>query len=191
VILIAIAGLGLLIFVFVTMYNSLISRNNQVDQNMGSIQAYLKKRADLVPSLVTIVGEYANHEKSLLIEIAELRMKALAPNQTPEQQIEKSDLLSQSVKGLMISIEKYPDLKANKNFLQLQHSISEIEDQLAATRRSYSAAVTNFNNGVEMIPYNFVAGFMGLKKKAVIDFQLAPQNPASVDEMFNKQKRGS
>lgn len=188
--LVGIIIIGVLGVIFVVLYNSLIFRKNQIDQNVGSIQAYIRKRADLIPNLIAMVTEYARHEKDLLTQIAELRTNSIAPNQTTEEQIKTSDLLSQSMKGLMVSVENYPELKADANFRHLQQSLAEIEDQLAAARRSYSAAVVEYNNGVEMIPHNIVAAIMRLKVRPVVDGPLLPDNTVDVAEQFHKQRKG-
>lgn len=188
--LVGIIIIGVLGITFVVLYNSLIFRKNQIDQNVGSIQAYIKKRADLIPNLIAMVSEYARHEKDLLTKIVELRASSIAPNQSAEKQIQASDQLSQSMKGLMVSVENYPELKADANFRHLQQSLSDIEDQLAAARRSYSAAVVEYNNGVEMIPYNIVAAIMRLKVRPVVEGPLLPENTVDVAGTFNKQRQG-
>jgi LemA protein len=156
---------------FVFIYNSLISRKNQVEQGASSIKAYMKKRADLIPNLLSIAETYALHEKNLISKIVELRTISNLQNETTEQLIKTSDTQSKSYKELLIILESYPDLKSDKNFLHLQKTISDIEDQLTAARRSYYSSVTFYNNGVEMIPHNLIAKIIGLEKFPLIDSQ--------------------
>jgi LemA protein len=158
--------------VFVFSYNSLTFRKNAVDQSYGAIQAYMKKRADLIPNLVAIVRAYADHEKELLTKIVEVRSSLAEENLSEPRRLEGSDQLSGLVKNLFVRSESYPELKSNENFKQLQFEISRVEEQLSAARRSYSSAITYYNNGIEMIPYNFVAMVMGLK---VRDVYIVPQ----------------
>ncbi len=159
----------LFVATFIILYNSLIFRKNAVDQSLGGIQAYIKKRADLIPALTVIVAQFTQHEKNLLTEITQLRANALRPELTPDEQIQQADLLSASVRRLMFSVEQYPELKSSDNFLQLQRSLSEVEEQLSAARRAYNAAVFFYNNGIQMIPHNLVARLMGLKSKTVFE----------------------
>lgn len=151
-------SLLILLAAVVFIYNSLTFRKNAVEQSYGAVLAYTKKRADLIPNLVAIVRAAAQHEKDLLEQIVHLR---------ESQRLDESAELSQLVQTLFMKTEAYPELKSNENFLDLQKRISEVEEQLAAARRAYNGAVTFYNNGLEMIPFNLVAPLMGLKTKRV------------------------
>lgn len=176
---------------FVIIYNSLIFRKNAIDQSLGGIQAYIKKRADLIPAVVATISEFAQHEKNLLTEITQLRTDAMKPELTSEEQIRNADQLSTSVKQLLVNVEQYPDLKSSENFRQLQHSLAEIEDQLSAARRAYNAAIVFYNNGVEMIPHNIVAAMMGLKKKAVFEAPAQDQKALDINGLFQGGKHNT
>jgi LemA protein len=117
---IATGMLFVFIAIFIFIYNSLIARKNQVDQNASTINTYLKKRAELIPELVSIANAYSQYEKNLITKLAELRAYKSYENQEIDQFIEKSDSLSISVKGLIATLEGYPNLKADKNFLDIQ-----------------------------------------------------------------------
>lgn len=154
---------------FVFIYNSLIFRKNAVTQNSGAVHAYLKKRADLIPNLVAVVERYAEHERDLLSEITKERSR-FDLNDTPSNAVQ-ADPLSLLLTQFFVRSEAYPELKSNENYKHLQVALTELEDQLAAARRAYNSAVTYYNDGIQMIPYNLVASAMGLKAKQV-DFDV-------------------
>jgi len=167
--------IGIILFIIiliVLMYNSLIARKNQVENIEGSINALLKKRHDLIPNLVESVKGYMKHEKEVLEEITRLRSEALK-TQNPKEKIAIENRLSNLLDKILVSVENYPELKANQNFLQLQDTLTMIESEIAAARRAYNQAVTDYNNAIEMFPTNIIASFMHLQRKEVFDI---PQN---------------
>ncbi|MCR9171290.1 MAG: LemA family protein [bacterium] len=161
---IALGIVGFLLLVFVILYNSLVSRKNQVENAFASIDVYLKKRADQIPALVSAVKGYMKHESEVLTKITELRNQAKSNSLGTDDRVDVENGITDSMSRIMIAAEAYPDLKANENFLMLQRSINEIEEQLAASRRAFNASVNDYNNGVETIPMNMVAGMMGYKR---------------------------
>jgi len=109
------------------------------------------------------------YESQLLKDVTELRTKALSSNISDEEKVDINNKLTKSLGGIMVAVENYPDLKANQNFLQLQAALNEVEEQISAAKRAYNAAVTDYNNAVEMFPTNIFAGMMGLKVKKVFE----------------------
>lgn len=176
--------LVVLAFVLIGLYNSLINKKNQVDNAFGSIDALLKKRLDLIPNLVEVVKQYMQHEKSTLTEVTEMRTKVLEGNKTVEDQMGMNDALGQKMGGIMVAVENYPELKSNTNFLQLQGSWNEVEEQISAARRAYNAAVTSYNNGVEMFPTNIFANMMGYKTKKVFEIPSVERENVSAKDLF-------
>jgi LemA protein len=172
-------GALLLLVLFMVLYNSLIAKKNQVDYAFSGIDVQLKKRHDLIPNLVATVRQYMEHERGLLERITELRARAISPNLPEGERMQVEAALSTALRSLMIAVENYPNLKANENFLHLQASLNEIEEQLAAARRAYNAAVTDYNNAIEMFPTNFVASMMGLSRRTV--FEATEQERATPD----------
>ncbi|MDX2361767.1 MAG: LemA family protein [Crocinitomicaceae bacterium] len=164
---------GFILLVFILIYNSLIGRKNQVENAFSSIDVYLKKRSDLIPSLVGAVKGYMDHEKELLMEITELRSQANAHSEYSNDRIETENKITESIGKVFIAVESYPDLKASENVLMLQRSINEIEAQLSASRRAFNASVTNYNNGVEKFPNSIVASMMSYKRRQVFTLPLA------------------
>jgi len=174
------------IIILILMYNSLVAKKNQVDNIFASVDTQLKKRYDLIPNLVASVSKYMEHEKSILQEITKLRSEA---NRTDISQKEKIDLdakVSSALGSIMVAVENYPELKANENVMHLQHSLSEVEAQIAAARRAYNQAVTDYNNALEMIPTNFMANAMGYKPKDVFVISETERKNVNVGELFNK-----
>jgi len=171
--------------IFVFMYNSLVSKRNMVDQVFASMDAMLKKRFDLVPNLVSSVKEYMKHEAGTLTKITELRTKALSPNISNEEKIAVNNELNKALGGLKVAFENYPDLKASNNFLQLQASLNEVEEQISAARRTYNAAVNSNNNAVDMFPTNIIAGMFGFKRRTLFEIPEAERVNPSVNNLFN------
>lgn len=178
--------IGLVVLVglaYVVLYNGLIGRRNQVENAFGSIDSNLKKRTDLIPNLVAAVKQYMTYEKDLLEQIVNLRTQAMGAS-NPEQRFKLEGELSQALRGLMINVENYPDLKANQNMLQLQAALNEAEEQISASRRFYNAAVTDYNNAVEMFPSNLVAGQMRLERKPVFSIPENERETPNLGKMF-------
>lgn len=168
----------------VSIFNNLTNRKNQVSNAFGTIDVQLKNRYDLIPNLVAAVQQYTTHEKELLTKITELRAKATKQELTPEDRVNLDNQISSALSGLMVSVENYPDLKASQNFIDLQHSLNEVESQIAAARRAYNAAVTAYNNAIEMFPGNLMAGMMLLKSKQVFTATETERGNVNVKNLF-------
>lgn len=164
---IALGIAGFIILVIIIIFNSLVSRKNQVENAFASIDVYLKKRADLIPSLVEAVKGYMKHEKEVLTQITELRQKAKDSNLGSNERVDIENGITAGLGKLMVAVEAYPDLKASEIFMQLQRSVNEQEAQLAAARRAFNASVTDYNNAVESFPSNMIAKMMGYSRKNV------------------------
>ncbi|NCO01060.1 MAG: LemA family protein [Epsilonproteobacteria bacterium] len=171
--------------ILVLMYNSLVSKKNQVENIFASVDTTLKKRYDLIPNLVASVSKYMEHEKSLLEEVTKLRADANKPNISDAQKIQLDAKVSSALGSIMIAVENYPDLKANENVMHLQHSLTEIEEQISAARRAYNQAVTDYNNAIEMIPTNFMASAMNYTRKEVFVIVESERKNVNVKELFN------
>lgn len=171
---------GFVFLVFIIIYNSLVGRKNQVENAFSSIDVYLKKRNDLIPSLVSTVKGYMNHEKELLTKITELRSKANEQTTYSNDRVGTENEITENMSKILVAVESYPDLKASENMLMLQRSMNEIEAQLSASRRAFNASVTDYNNGVETFPNSIVAGMMSYKRKQVIAL------PTAVREEMDK-----
>lgn len=186
--LIALIVIGVLGISFFVMYNSLVAKKNQVTNVFASIDALLKKRYDLIPNLVATVKNYMQHEQGTLTKITELRAKAISGMTSDDEKVELDNRISKMLGGVMVAVENYPQLKANENFMQLQRSLNEIEEQISAARRAYNAAVTDYNNAIEMVPTNIVASIMQYKRKQVFEIAESERKNVDVGGLFNTEK---
>lgn len=173
------------IFFFI-LYNSLVAKKNAVANVFGSIDALLKKRFDLIPNLIASVQAYMQHEKGVLTEITELRGKALANPNLDQDKLNIDRALSQAIGRVMIAVENYPQLKASDNFLQLQRALNETEEQVSAARRAYNAAITDYNNAVEMFPTNLVASLISYQPKKVFEIPTEERANPNAGDLFKK-----
>ncbi|MBR9853108.1 MAG: LemA family protein [Algicola sp.] len=151
---------ALVLLFVVFLYNNLISKRNKVKETYSSIDVMLKKRSDLIPQLVNTVQGYLKHESETLTSITKLRKNLEEHNPPVKQRLNIESEIDRLLGAMKVSVEAYPDLKADHNFLLLQSSLNEIEEQLSATRRAYNAAVNTFNNGLEMFPSNIMGRLM-------------------------------
>ena len=172
--------------IIISVYNSLTRKNNQVANAFGTVDVQLKNRYDLIPNLVATVQQYTSHEKELLTKITELRSKALSPDIKPEEKVQLDNQISSSLSGLMVAVENYPNLKASVNFMDLQRSLNEVESQIAAARRTFNAAVTDFNNAIQTFPGNMMAGMMLLRTKEVFTASETERTNINVKNLFNQ-----
>ena len=155
----------IIILVLIIIYNNLIQKKNAIDNAYFSMDVMLKKRYDLIPQLVETVRGYMTHEKDVLMKLTELRQKVIVENLNTNDKVELDNKINAVLQNIFASFENYPQLKASENFLKLQGAINEAEEQLAASRRFYNAAVNDYHNGIEMFPSSLVASWMGLKHK--------------------------
>ena len=150
---------ALLVFV-IMMRNNIVSKRNKVENANSSIDVMLKKRFDVIPNLYDLVKQYMEHEKNLLENIVQLRNEVQKGNMTDGN----NQKLEEVMKELKVSVENYPELKANQNFLQLQATLNEIEEQISAARRTYNANVTEYNTYIQIFPVNIIAKIFGSKQ---------------------------
>jgi len=167
-ILIVVGILVLIVIWLVSLYNGLVRLRNRRQNAFADIDVQLRQRHDLVPQLVETVKGYASHEKELLLKVTEARTAAMAAT-TIDGKIAAEQQLSSALQGLKVQVEAYPDLKANQNFLQLQEELSDIENKLAASRRFFNGATTEYNNAVEAFPGNLIAKNFGFKREVLFD----------------------
>jgi LemA protein len=149
-------------------YNRLVRLRNRRQNAFADIDVQLRQRHDLVPQLVETVKGYAGHEKELLLKVTEARSAAVSASSIDEK-IKAEQQLGNALQGMRIQFEAYPELKANTNFLQLQEELSDIENKLAAARRFFNAATTEYNNSVESFPAVLVASSTGFRRETMFD----------------------
>ncbi|MEE1093207.1 MAG: LemA family protein [Prevotella sp.] len=163
----------------VSLYNNLVKLRNNRENAFANIDVQLKQRHDLIPQLVATVKGYAEHEKEVLQRVTEARTAAMGAG-TINEKVQAENMLSSALAGLKISLEAYPDLKANQNFLQLQNEISDIENKLASVRRFFNSATRELNNAVETFPSNLFAKMFGFNKEPM--FEIPQEQRAVMDK---------
>ena len=166
---IIIGAVVLLLIIFViSSYNKLVKQKVNVEEAFATMDVYLKKRFDLIPNLVETVKGYAKHEHNTFTQVSQARASLM--NARNIEDIQKSNSqLSRSLVNLFAIAEKYPELKANSNFLDLQRQISDSEDKIAIYRESFNNYVLVYNNSCEQFPSNLVAQLFGFKTANFIE----------------------
>jgi LemA protein len=178
-ILIVIGIIVLIVLWGISLYNSLVRLRNRRQNAFADIDVQLRQRHDLVPQLVETVKGYATHERELLLKVTEARTAAMAATSIDDKIVAEQKLTA-ALQGLKVQVEAYPDLKANQNFLQLQEELSDIENKLAAARRFFNGATTEYNNAVETFPGNLLARSFGFNRE--IFFDLGDDNRKRMEE---------
>lgn len=175
--------LAIIAVILIGSYNGFVRDRNRIQESWRQVDVELNRRYELLPNLIETVRAYAAHERNTLDDITRLRSQAqqLAGSGAPsEQRAQVEDQLSGAVRGLMVSVEAYPDLKSNQNFLQLQQQLAETEDRIANGRRFYNANVRQYNTRVESVPSNIIAGMFKFQKATYFEVtdpqaRVAPQ----------------
>jgi Uncharacterized conserved protein len=176
--------IALAIMTVIGIYNNLVARRNQVDQAFSTIDVMLKNRYDLIPNLVAVVGRYMSHEADTLARVTELRSQT-GGSAPAESRLAADAEISRILGGLRLQIEKYPELKADHSCQQLFSSLEGMEGQISSARRAYNAAVTSFNNAIEMFPSNLFAGRWGFTRRFVLQIPESDRAVPSVKTLFN------
>lgn len=152
----------------VKMYNGFIVLEEGVDAQWAQVENVYQRRLDLIPNLVNTVKGYAEHESSTLTAVVEARAKATQTNVNSDniaQFQENQAALTSALSKLMVVVEKYPDLKANQNFMQLQSQLEGTENRIATERRRYNETCKSYNTQIRQFPKSFIANMAGLEKK--------------------------
>lgn len=169
----------LLIIWAISLYNNLVKLRNNRENAFANIDVQLKQRHDLIPQLVSTVKGYATHEREVLQKVTEARSAAMGAT-TINDKINAENALSSALAGLKVSLEAYPELKANQNFLQLQSEIADIENKLAAVRRFFNSTTRELNNAVQTFPSNIFAKMFGFSKEPM--FEVPKEERAAYDK---------
>ena len=170
--------------VLILMSNSLVAKKNRVKNAFASVEVQLKKRYDLVPNLIATVNQYMQHEQGTLARLTELRGMAQSGRLGTRGRVELENQFSQAMESIMVSVENYPDLKASQNFLALQGSLNEIEEQLSAARRTFNAVTTDYNDAIEMFPSNLLAGLIGYRLRPLFEMPAIERENPNAAKLF-------
>jgi LemA protein len=173
-------------------YNNMVKQDQEVKSKWGQVQTQYQRRADLIPNLVNTVKGAANFEQETLTKVIEARAKAtqvtLDPTNLTQDNLAKyqqaQSELSGALSRLLVTIERYPDLKANKNFLELQEDLRRTEGRIATARMDFNNAVQGYNTTVKSFPNNIFANIFSFHEKAYFDSDAGAEKAPTVD--FNK-----
>lgn len=186
---IAVIGIVLILVLWgSSRYNSLVTKEEGVTAAWSQVENVYQRRADLIPNLVSTVKGYADFEKSTLTAVIEARSKATSvtidPTKLNESNIQQfqqaQDGLSSALSRLMVVVEKYPDLKANQNFMDLQAQLEGTENRIATERRNFNQAAQDYNTQIRRFPSNIFAGLFGFDKKAYFQAETGAEKAPEV-----------
>ncbi len=169
-------------------YNQFVQTEEQINGQWAEVQTQYQRRADLIPNLVNTVKGYAEFEQETLTGVIEARSKATSmtidpTNLTPEKLAEfqqAQDQLSGALSRLLVTVEKYPDLKANQNFLELQAQLEGTENRIAVARRNFNESVVTYNANIRTFPNNIFAGWYGFETKGTFQASAGAENAPTV-----------
>lgn len=178
IVLIVVVAVVLILFFWIKgMYNSMVRMDEAVSQAWAQVENVYQRRADLVPNLVSTVKGYAEHESSTLEAVVEARAKAtqatVDPSNLSEEELSRfmsaQNELGTAIGRLLVSVERYPDLKANQNFLELQAQLEGTENRITVERQKFNEAARSYNVTVRRFPNNIFAGMFGFEKKGYFE----------------------
>ena len=176
----------------VGIYNGLVSKQEAVEKAVGNVQTAYQKRADLIPNLVATVKNYAEYEAGTLTAVVEARAKAtsvtLDANNLTEENLKAfqaaQDEMSSALSRLLVTVEQYPDLKANQNYLDLQSQLEGCENTIANARREFNEMARDYNTAVRRFPGNIIAGLFGFDKKPYFEASEGADKAPDVKDLF-------
>ena len=191
-IVIVLVVIGFMVYSFFTRtYNNLVKLDEGVNNGWAQVQNVYQRRADLIPNLVETVKGYAAHERETLEAVIQARANATRPEinagdilQNPQmfQQFEQAQgQLGAALGRLLVVVERYPDLKANVNFIRLQDELAGTENRIAVERRRFNETVQSFNQQVRVFPTNLLAGMFGFQSRQYFQASPAAQEAPKVD----------
>lgn len=174
---IVIAVVAILVIWSVRIYNGLVSKEEGVNAQWGNVETVYQRRADLIPNLVATVKGYADFEQETLTQVIEARANATSvnidpSNLTPENLAQfqaAQGELSSALSRLLVTVERYPELKANQNFLELQAQLEGTENRISVERRKYNEIARDFNAAIRRIPTKFFAGMAGMEQRGYFE----------------------
>jgi len=169
-----------LVLVFIGVNNSMIGARNRCDEAWSGIDVQLKRRHDLIPNLVETVKGYATHERETFEKVTQARAEAMKA-QGPAQSSAAEGRLSAVLGDLRAVAENYPELRATENFQQLSRNLSEVEDEIQASRRIYNSNVQAYNTKIQVFPNSLIANSRGFQSKEFFEIEdAADREPVKV-----------
>lgn len=172
--------LGAVALYILSVYNSLATGRVHIKEAFSGIDVQLKRRVDLVPNLIETVKGYAKHEKGLLENVTKARSSLMRAH-TAHEKAESDNMLSQALKSLIAISESYPDLKASKNFLELQEELSDIEAKIAYARQFYNSNVRSYNTTLANFPSGNLGRMFGYEEEEFFEASVSEKEPVKVE----------
>jgi LemA protein len=169
---IVIAIIVIIAIIGISKYNAFVKMKVEIDNAWAEIDNQLKRRYDLIPNYVETVKGYAKHEKEVFIDVTKARA-SVGKASTREEVINSNNALTGALSRLMVVVERYPELKANTNFIRLQDELAGTENRLAVARRRYNESVKIYNQKIVVFPNNMIAGMFGFTKEVFFEIQEA------------------
>lgn len=171
-------GLTFIVIIWIIcIYNSLVRLRQHLKDSWSGIDTELRRRYDLIPNLIETVSGYAAHEKELFKSVTEARSRALSSNGPPTEQAADENVLIQGLRQLFAVSEKYPELQASSNFLELQKELANTEDRIQAARRFFNGNVRDLNTRIEVFPSNIIAVLFNFKRTAYFEIDQVAAAP--------------
>lgn len=181
--------IGLILLWFVSKYNGLVGAQESIDSVWAKVETQYQRRADLIPNLVNTVKGYADFEQETLTKVVEARAKAtqttIDPSNMTAAQLQNfqgaQGELSGALSRLLVTIEKYPDLKANQNFLELQAELAGTENRIGVARDNFNSEAKNYNTTIKKFPTNLIAGLFNFEAKPYFEADAGSKNAPKVE----------
>ena len=181
--------IGLCLLWFVSKYNGLVGAQESIDSVWAKVETQYQRRADLIPNLVNTVKGYADFEQETLTKVVEARAKAtqttIDPSNMTSAQLQNfqgaQGELSGALSRLLVTIEKYPDLKANQNFLELQAELAGTENRIGVARDNFNSEAKNYNTTIKKFPTNLIAGLFNFEAKPYFEADAGSKNAPKVE----------
>lgn len=181
VMLVILGVIVLVVLALIGIFNKLAKLKVMVEEASSDIETFLKQRYDMIPNLVEVIKGYTKHESSTLEKVTEMRTRAMSAGSLQEK-MEAEEGLSSAITKLFAVAENYPDLKANTNFIELQSTLKDLEDNIQKSRRYYNGAARDFNTAIMVFPTNLIAQIFGYKK--VDFFEASEEEKKNVEVKF-------
>ena len=179
-VIVVVAIIVVLALIIFSLYNTLVKKRNETDEAKAQIATQQQRRFDLIPNLIKTVKGYAKHESGVFEQVTALRaeaesikddQKALGENMSAQQAEELMARSRDVIGGINVAVEAYPDLKASQNFSQLQEELANTENLISFARQNYNDRVLEYNNKVQTIPSNIIAGMFGFKTREMFEVE--------------------
>lgn len=167
---IGLAVIGLLVLAVIAIYNRLVRLRNRTDNAWSQVDVQLKRRYDLIPNIVETVKGYAAHERETFEEVVQARNAAQGAS-TVEEQAVAENMLTGALRKLFALAEAYPELRASENFRRLQEELAETENRISVSRQIYNDSTLTYNNAVQTVPSNLIAGMFNFAKRAYFEIE--------------------